>query len=83
MADGPMDVAIGAITIKEMWTRLYDQYHEVGWGARSILFRELVSLRQSKCENTNSYVAKFWTFYLRLLNMGKKTRQLYLGLYII
>lgn len=33
MADGPIDVAVGATTIKEMWTRLYDQYHEVGWGA--------------------------------------------------
>lgn len=59
MADGPMDVAVGATTIKEMWTRLYDQYHEVGWRAESILFRELVSLRQSECEDTNNYVAKF------------------------
>ncbi|MCJ1348207.1 hypothetical protein MMC31_006438 [Peltigera leucophlebia] len=72
MADDPMDVAVGATTIKEMWTRLYDQYHEVGWGAESILFRELVSLRQSECEDTDSYVAKFRALYLCLSNMGRK-----------
>ena len=72
MADGPMDVAVGATTIKEMWTRLYDQYHEVGWGAESILFSELVSLRQSECEHTDSYVAEFRALYLCLSNMGRK-----------
>lgn len=72
MADGLVDVAVGASIIKEMWTRLYDQYHEVGWAAESILFRELVSLRQSECDNTDSYVAKFQALYLRLSNMGRK-----------
>ncbi len=72
MADGPMDVEVGATTIKEMWTRLYDQYHEVGWGAESILFRELVSLKQSECEDSDSYVPKFRSLYLRLSNMGRK-----------
>lgn len=38
MADGPMDVVGSATTIKEMLTCLYDQHHEVGWGAKSILF---------------------------------------------
>ena len=72
MANGPMDVEVGATTMKEMWTRLYDQYYEVGWGAESILFPELVSPKQSECEDTNSYVAKFRSLYLRLSNMGRK-----------
>ena len=72
MADGPIDVAVDATTIKEIWTRLYDQYHKVRWRAESILFRELVSLRQSVCEDTDSYFAKFRVFYLRLSNMERK-----------
>ena len=72
MADGPIDVAVGATTIKEMWTCLYDQYYEVGWRAESILFRELVSLKQSECEDTDSYIAKFQALYLCLSNMGRK-----------
>lgn len=72
MVDRPMDVAVGATTIKEMWTRLYDQYREVGWGAESILFKELVSSRQPECENTDSYVAKFRALYFCLSNMDKK-----------
>ena len=72
IADGPMDVAVGATTIKEMWTQLYYQYHEVGWGAESILLRELVNLQQSECDNTDSYVAKFRALYLHLSNMGRK-----------
>ena len=38
MADGPIDVVVGATTTKEMWRGLYDQYHEVRCGAESILF---------------------------------------------
>ena len=72
MANGPRDVAVGENTIKEMWTGLYDQYHGVRWGAESIIFRELVSLRQSECEDTDSYIAKFRAFYLRLTNIEKK-----------
>ena len=71
MANGPGDVAVGATTIKEMWTGLYDQYHGVRWRAESIIFQELVSLRQSECEDTDSYIAKFRAFYLRLTNMER------------
>ena len=72
IVDGPMDVAVGATTIKEMWIRLFDQYHEVRRGVESILFRVLVNLRQSECDNTDSYVAKFRALYFRLSNIGKK-----------
>ncbi len=71
MAEAPMDIKVGVTTIKEMRTCLYDQYNEVGRGAKSILFRELDSLRQSQCEDTDSYVAKFRVLYLCLSNMGK------------
>ncbi len=72
MANGPRDVTVGATTIKEMWTGLYDQYHGVRWGAESIIFRELVSLRQSECEDTDGYIGKFRALYIRLTNMERK-----------
>ena len=59
ISDSLMEVTIDATTIKKIWTRLYNQYHKVGWGAESNLFRELISLRQSKCKNTKSYFANF------------------------
>ena len=72
MADGLIDVAVGVTIIKQIWRRLYDQYHKVRWKAKSILFQELFSLRQSECEDTDSNIPKFQAFYLHLSNMGRK-----------
>lgn len=43
MADSSIDVAVDATTIKQIWTRLYNQYHEVRWGEQSIFFKKLNS----------------------------------------
>lgn len=57
---------------KKLWTRLYNQYHEVGWRAKWIFSWELICLKQSECEDTDSYVAKFRVLYLRFSNMAQK-----------
>lgn len=72
MADGLIDVAVNRTIIKQIGIHLYDQYHVFGCGVGSILLRELISLKQLKCENTDSYFAKFQVFYLRLSNICKK-----------
>lgn len=38
MGDAAIHLADGAETVKELWSRLYLQYHKKGWGAESILF---------------------------------------------
>lgn len=44
MGDAAIDLVNGAETVKELWSRLYLQYHKKGWGAESILFQKLVQL---------------------------------------
>lgn len=39
MGDADMNIADGADTFEEGWSRYYSQYHGKGWGADSILFR--------------------------------------------
>ncbi len=69
--DAAMDLAGGAETGKELWSRLYAKYHEKGWGAESIFFEKLVQLRHSDCESTGDYIGKFCSFSQRLSNMGR------------
>lgn len=71
MGDAAMDLAGGAETVKELWSRLYAQYHEKRWGAESILFEKLVQLRHSDCESTGDYIGKFRSLSQRLSNMGR------------
>lgn len=48
MGDAATDLADGAETVKELWSRPYLQYYKKGWGAESILFQRLVHLRHYK-----------------------------------
>ncbi len=68
--DTAMDFAGGAETIKELWSRLYAQYHEKVLGAESILFEKLVQLRHSDCESTGDYIGKFCSLSQPLSNVG-------------
>ena len=71
MSDAAMDLAGGAETVKELWSRLYSQYHEKRWGAKSILFEKLVKLCHSDCESTTDYIGKFGSLSQRLSNMER------------
>ncbi len=42
MGDAAMDLAGGAEIVKELWSRLYAQYHEKRWGTESIIFEKLL-----------------------------------------
>lgn len=78
MSDVVMDLASGADIVKELWFRLYSQYHEKGWNAELILFEKLVQLRHSNYENTGDYIGKFQSLSQRLLNMGRVCENLWL-----
>lgn len=71
MGDAAIDLATGAKTVKELWSRLLTQYHEKGWGAESILFQKLVYLKHSDCENTGDYIGKLRGMSQCLANMGR------------
>lgn len=71
MGDAAIDLTDGADTVKELWSRLYSQYHEKGWGAESILFQKLVRFRHSDCEGIGDYVGKLCGLSQRLANMGR------------
>lgn len=78
MDDATMDLAGGTETVKKLWSRLYAQYHEKGWGAESILFEKLVQLRHSDCESTGDYIGKFRSLSQRLSNMGRACKNWWL-----
>lgn len=57
-----MELGGGVEAVKELWSRLYAQYHEKGWGVESILFEKLIQLRHSDCESTSDYIENFVAF---------------------
>lgn len=71
IGDTTMDLAGGADTVKELWSRLHSQYHEKGWGAKSILFKKLVHLRYADCKGTGDYIGKFHALSQRLANIRR------------
>lgn len=63
-----MELAGGVEAVKELWSSLYSQYPEKGWGVESVLFEKLIQLRHSDCESTSDYIEKFVAFLNYLLN---------------
>ena len=71
IGDAAIDLAGGAETVKELWSRLYTRYHEKRWGANSILIEKLVPHRHSDYESTGDYIGKFRNFSQHLSNMRR------------
>ncbi len=78
MGDAAMDLAGAGETVKELWSRLYAQYHKKRWGTKSILFEKLVQLRHSDCKSPSDYIEKFHSLSQRLSNIRRACKNWWL-----
>ena len=62
----PMNAIINADNLKNMCFKLREQYSESEWGAESVIFYDLINIKQENYSSVSEYIAEFQSYIQHL-----------------